>query len=123
MCINVLIPQEMEARFLLGADTAFGVDYADIDADNQLDDHWIDQRGRDAEDEYFDAAHMEDIEDAYGMEMAEDILVQGETGNHLHLGMEASMMIKEAVAKGCALKDEEWLEEWERMAEQYAASM
>jgi hypothetical protein len=30
------------------------VDYAAIDADQELDDHWLDQRGRDEEEAYFD---------------------------------------------------------------------
>ncbi|MEW5307917.1 MAG: hypothetical protein WDW36_010285 [Sanguina aurantia] len=44
---------EMESRFLTGADAAF-VDYAAIDSDSTLDNDWLDQAGRDAEEKYFD---------------------------------------------------------------------
>lgn len=43
-------PQEMQARFLYGADSAY-VDYAAIDQDTRLDDHRI--INQDAEDAYF----------------------------------------------------------------------
>lgn len=42
----------MKERFLRGEET--GVDYHAIDADASLDDDWLDQRGQDAEDAYFD---------------------------------------------------------------------
>lgn len=44
---------EMETRFLTGLDGEF-VDYRRMDADETLDDVWLDQAGRDAEDRYFD---------------------------------------------------------------------
>ena len=83
----------MEARFLAGLDTQF-VDYADIDADTQLDDHWLEEEGRDAEDAYFD-------DDSMGGDMvmeAEDRTVADE-----------SQEGKASIAE---------LEEWERMAEE-----
>lgn len=42
----------MKERFLRGEEV--GVDYPAIDADASLDDDWLDQRGQDAEDAYFD---------------------------------------------------------------------
>ena len=45
------LTREMEERFLDGLED---FDYDSIDKDEQLDDDWIDQRGRDAEDSYFD---------------------------------------------------------------------
>lgn len=45
--------REMQRRFLSGEDGEFA-DYRDIDADISLDDHWLEQTGRDAEEQYFD---------------------------------------------------------------------
>ncbi|KAI3430590.1 hypothetical protein D9Q98_005183 [Chlorella vulgaris] len=42
----------MRQRFIGGLDS--GVDYAAIDADAELDDHWAEEAGRDAEEKYFD---------------------------------------------------------------------
>lgn len=44
---------EMESRFLTGVDASF-VDYRAIDSDTTLDNDWLDQAGRDAEEKYFD---------------------------------------------------------------------
>lgn len=44
---------EMESRFLTGVDASF-VDYRAIDSDTSLDNDWLDQAGRDAEEKYFD---------------------------------------------------------------------
>ena len=41
----------MESRFLQGLDP--GIDYAAIDADTQLDEHWASEINQDAEDAYF----------------------------------------------------------------------
>ena len=45
------LTKEMEERFLDGLED---FDYDSIDKDEELDDDWLDQRGRDAEDAYFD---------------------------------------------------------------------
>ena len=42
----------MRERFLAGEDEGF--DYARVDADASLDDHWAKEIERDAEDRYFD---------------------------------------------------------------------
>ena len=44
---------EMKERFLRGHDADY-VDYGAIDGDQELDDHWLEQRGRDEEERYFD---------------------------------------------------------------------
>lgn len=46
--------QEMQTRFLLGLDGE-AHDYAAIDANSSLDDHWAAQEAQDAQDAYFDA--------------------------------------------------------------------
>lgn len=45
---------EMETRFLTGGDGQY-VDYRRIDADASLDDCWLSEMTRDAEEKYFDA--------------------------------------------------------------------
>lgn len=81
----------MESRFLAGEDAAF-VDYASIDTNAQLDDHWLEQRGRDAEDAYFDS------EDA-GCDNTQPTKA---------VGKQNSMQIDQPQVQ-------EGLEEWERM--------
>ncbi len=44
--------EHMKARFMRGEDD--DVDYGAIDTDATLDDEWLDVRGRDAEEKYFD---------------------------------------------------------------------
>ncbi len=44
---------EMKERFLMGQDGKH-VDYAAIDSNAELDDHWLEQRARDEEEAYFD---------------------------------------------------------------------
>ncbi|GAX77468.1 hypothetical protein CEUSTIGMA_g4912.t1 [Chlamydomonas eustigma] len=112
--------EEMEARFLSGSDTAFGVDYDNIDADHLLDDHWIDQRGRDAEDEYFDTVHMEDG-DADARETAGSARDRGRADDHDAEQVIGSQGKELDQASTC--KDDEGLEEWERMAENYASTV
>lgn len=43
----------MQEKFLAGHDVDF-VDYTRIDADATLDDDWLEEVGRDAEEKYFD---------------------------------------------------------------------
>ena len=112
-------PQEMEARFLAGEDSEF-VDYADIDADRQLDDHWIEQQGRDAEDAYFN----EDGGGATrgdGRTPAEDSGGIGRSMTDMQGAEHDDGMVAEAVAEedGMTAGGGEELEEWERMAQQY----
>ena len=96
----------MEAKFLSGGDP--DVDYAAIDADQLLDDYWLDQQGRDAEDAWFDSDRGD-----------------GEVGGPGHgPGAGSSMEVEEMDAEvvhpsAGGRQDEDELEEWEKMAEQY----
>ena len=47
-----MLVEVMQQRFLAGSDP--GVDYAAIDADAELDEHWLAEKAQDAEDAYFD---------------------------------------------------------------------
>lgn len=116
------LPQEMEARFLAGEDSEF-VDYADIDADQQLDDHWIEQRGRDAEDAYFNEDGGGTAR-GHGRSAAEGFRGPDECPSGTMQDAESEHddgMVAEAVAEEetTMAEDAEELEEWERMAQQY----
>jgi hypothetical protein len=52
--------KEMESRFLEGLEEDF--DYEQIDEDEELDNDWLEQRGRDEEDAYFDEADTSFVE-------------------------------------------------------------
>jgi len=93
----------MEVRFLSGGDP--DVDYAAIDADHLLDDFWLDQQGRDAEDAWFDGDGGEGEGDPG----------QGPDGACI---MEFEGPDTEGVSVADRRPDDD-LEEWERMAEQY----
>jgi hypothetical protein len=54
----LFVPQEMEQRFLFGQDAS--VDYAAIDRDVELDEHWAGVAAQDAEDAYFDELDLEE---------------------------------------------------------------
>lgn len=98
--------QEMEARFLSGQDASF-VDYSGIDANEQLDDFWLQQRGRDAEDAYFgEAGASGDEEPTQGQRRQGAGAAQGGGGQAEEAGGGVPMDVGDA--------DE--LEEWERMA-------
>ena len=56
--------QEMENRFLQGLDP--GIDYAAIDADTRLDEHFAAQITRDAEDAYFRESVEHEVEGGEG---------------------------------------------------------
>ena len=47
-----MLVEVMQQQFLAGSDP--GVDYAAIDADAELDEHWQAEKAQDAEDAYFD---------------------------------------------------------------------
>ncbi len=88
--------QEMEARYLNGEDS--NVDYAEIDANVQLDDHWVDLQGRDAEDAFFADSEID-------AEEKEAVTAAGCEPMHMDVEDEHA-------------PDEK--EEWERMADKYA---
>jgi hypothetical protein len=89
----------MEARFLDGEDLEF-VNYADIDADHGLDDHWLEEQGRDAEAAYFDDDTM--MADAADVDKQAVTPTRQENQDEMVPGEE--------------------LEEWERMAEDFRQS-
>lgn len=104
LLLNALPTQEMEARFLSGQDASF-VDYPGIDANEQLDDFWLQQRGRDAEDVYFgEAGASGDDEQGGGRQRAGEGQGGGVQAEEAH-GVQAM-----------DVGDDTELEEWETMA-------
>lgn len=96
----------MEARFLSGQDASF-VDYSGIDANEQLDDFWLQQRGRDAEDAYFGEAGAS----------GDDEQMRGGGRQRAGEGQGEGVQAEEAHGvHAMDVGDATELEEWERMA-------